>query len=84
MEGDRLISKNTKKGDDIKAKPKEILGLCTTVALETLHRDVERVLQEYEEDHRRNKYINCDYFEQTFSFSWMSNVYFDMTLTFMS
>lgn len=57
MEGDRLTSKNTK--EDVKAKPKEILGLSTTVALDTLHRDVERVLQEYEEDHRRNKYSHC-------------------------
>lgn len=69
MEGDRLTSKNTKESDDVRAKPKEILGLSTTVALDTLHRDVERVLQEYEEDHRRNKYSNCDYVEQT---NWYS------------
>ncbi|XP_032688054.1 transmembrane protein 94 isoform X2 [Odontomachus brunneus] len=55
MEGDRLTSKNTKEDDDVKAKSKETLGLSTIVALDILHRDVERVLQEYQEDHRKNK-----------------------------
>lgn len=69
MEGDRLTSKNTKEDDDVKAKSKETLGLSTMVALDILYRDVERVLQEYEEDHRKNKYSNCDYLERTDSCS---------------
>lgn len=56
MEGDRLIGcKDTKREENAEAKPKETLGLTTTVALDTLHRDVRRVLQEYEEDHRKTK-----------------------------
>jgi len=55
MEGERLTSKDTNKDEDAEAKPKEALGLTTAIALATLHRDVRRVLQEYEEDHRRNK-----------------------------
>lgn len=55
MEGDRLASKDSKKDEDVEASPKENLGLTTTAALETLYRDVNRVLQEYEVDHKRNK-----------------------------
>lgn len=55
MEGERLTGKDAKIDENARAKPKETLGLTTTVALDTLHRDVKRVLQEYEEDHRRNK-----------------------------
>lgn len=55
MEGDRLTGKDTKEDEDVEVNPKEILGLTTTIALDTLHRDVKRVLQEYEEDHRKNK-----------------------------
>ena len=38
-----------------KAKLKENRGLTTTVALEILHRDIGRVLDEYENESRRNK-----------------------------
>lgn len=56
MENDRLSSKDTKKDGRAEAnKPKRVLGLTTTIALDTLHRDVGRVLQEYEEDYKRNK-----------------------------
>ncbi|KAL6424026.1 hypothetical protein ACFW04_009732 [Cataglyphis niger] len=56
MENDRLSSNDTKKDGRAEAnKPKRVLGLTTTIALDTLHRDVGRVLQEYEEDYRRNK-----------------------------
>jgi len=55
MEDERLIGKDTKTDENTEAKPKETLGLNTTVALDTLHRDVRRVLQEYEEEHRKNK-----------------------------
>ncbi|KAL0110556.1 hypothetical protein PUN28_013866 [Cardiocondyla obscurior] len=55
METDRLTGKNTKSDDNAKSKLKENLGLTTKVALDTLHRDVKRVLQEYKEDRRRNK-----------------------------
>ncbi|XP_050461662.1 transmembrane protein 94 isoform X2 [Cataglyphis hispanica] len=56
MENDRLNSNDTKKDGRAEAnKPKRVLGLTTTIALDTLHRDVGRVLQEYEEDYRRNK-----------------------------
>ncbi|XP_020292489.1 transmembrane protein 94 isoform X2 [Pseudomyrmex gracilis] len=54
MEDERLTSKDTEE-DKCGDKPKEILGLTTRAALNTLHRDVKRVLQEYEEDHRKNK-----------------------------
>lgn len=54
MENDGLSGKDTKE-DNVEAKPKEVLGLTTKVALDTLHRDVGRILQEYEEDRRRNK-----------------------------
>lgn len=55
MEGDRLIGKDTKEAETAEERTKEALGLTTAVALDTLHRDVKRVLQEYEEEHRRNK-----------------------------
>ncbi|EZA54621.1 transmembrane protein 94 isoform X2 [Ooceraea biroi] len=55
MEGDRLTGKDMKDAETTEARPKETLGLTTAVALDTLHRDVKRVLQEYEEEHRRNK-----------------------------
>ncbi|XP_070172573.1 transmembrane protein 94 isoform X4 [Polyergus mexicanus] len=55
MEKDRLSGKDTKKDGNAEAKSKKVLGLTTTIALDTLHRDVGRVLQEYEEDYRRNK-----------------------------
>lgn len=55
MEDERLVNKDTKGNECAGDKPKEILGLTTRAALDTLHRDVKRVLQEYEEDHRRNK-----------------------------
>ncbi|XP_024872113.1 transmembrane protein 94 isoform X2 [Temnothorax curvispinosus] len=58
MESERLTGRDTKRHDEsTEAKPKETLGslgLTTAVALDTLHRDVTRVLQEYEEDRRRN------------------------------
>lgn len=55
MENDRLSGKDTKKDGNVEAKAKKILGLTTAMALNTLHRDVGRVLQEYEEDYRKNK-----------------------------
>jgi hypothetical protein len=55
MEGDRLTSKNRKKTENTKARLKDILGLTTAAALNTLHRDVRRVLQEYEEEHKKNE-----------------------------
>jgi len=55
MESDRLTSKNTKKTENIKTRFKDTPGLTTTAALDTLHRDVRRVLQEYEEEHKRNE-----------------------------
>lgn len=55
MESERLTGKDTKRNESAEAKPKKTLGLTTTIALDTLHRDVRRVLQEYEEDRRRNK-----------------------------
>lgn len=58
MENERLSGKDTREDNvegNVEAKPKKVLGLTTKVALDTLHRDVGRVLQEYEEDHRRNK-----------------------------
>lgn len=55
MEGDRLIGKNTQEDKDIETNSKEILGLSTMVALDILHRDIKRVLQDYEEDFKRNK-----------------------------
>lgn len=67
MEDERLINKDTRE-DKCGDKPKEILGLTTRAALDTLHRDVKHVLQEYEEDHRKNKYYleqsNSDYLKQ--------------------
>ena len=56
MENERLSGKDTREDNvegNVEAKPKKVLGLTTKVALDTLHRDVGRVLQEYEEDHRR-------------------------------
>lgn len=53
MENDRLSGKNTK--ENVEAKRKKVLGLTTSMALDTLHRDVGRILQEYEEDYRKNK-----------------------------
>ncbi|CAL1678432.1 unnamed protein product [Lasius platythorax] len=58
MENERLSGKDTREDNvegNVEAKSKKVLGLITKVALDTLHRDVGRVLQEYEEDHRRNK-----------------------------
>lgn len=54
MENERSTGRDAKR-DEYEAKLKDTLGLTTTVALDTLHRDVRRVLQEYEEDRRRNK-----------------------------
>ena len=51
-----------KKADEnSKSEPKEILGLTTSAALELLQRDIKRVLDEYEEECRRNKY---DFFQK--------------------
>lgn len=55
MEDDRLTGPDTKEDENVEAKSKKILGLTTTTALNILHRDVKRVLQEYQEDYRRNK-----------------------------
>lgn len=38
------------------ARPKENRGLTTAMALEILHRDIGRVLDEYEDECRKNKY----------------------------
>ncbi|XP_033214958.1 transmembrane protein 94 isoform X2 [Belonocnema kinseyi] len=51
MEGDQA-----KKADEnSKTEPKESLGLTTSAALEILQRDIKRVLDEYEEECRKNK-----------------------------
>jgi len=55
MEGNLLTGKDTKKTENTRARLKNTPGLTTTAALNTLHRDVRRVLQEYEEEHKKNK-----------------------------
>lgn len=55
MERERSTCRDTKRDESADDKPKKTLGLTTTVALDTLHRDVRRVLQEYQEDRGRNK-----------------------------
>lgn len=52
MEGDQA----KKTDENSKSEPKESLGLTTSAALEILQRDIKRVLDEYEEECRKNKY----------------------------
>ena len=53
MDGGR--AKGSSKPNENINKSEEPLGLNTKIALETLQRDVRRVLQEYEGEYRRNK-----------------------------
>ncbi|XP_068983961.1 transmembrane protein 94 isoform X1 [Bombus flavifrons] len=55
MDGDRAKDNTSKPSENVKNKSTEPLGLSTKIALETLQRDIRRVLQEYEEEYRRNK-----------------------------
>ncbi|XP_076391108.1 transmembrane protein 94-like protein l(2)k05819 isoform X1 [Megachile rotundata] len=55
MDGDGVKDNTSKTSENPNNKFEEPLGLTTNVALETLQRDIKRVLQEYEEDCRRNK-----------------------------
>lgn len=54
MDGGRAKG-NSKPHENITNKSEEPLGLSTKIALKTLQRDVRRVLQEYEEEYKRNK-----------------------------
>lgn len=54
MDGGRAKG-SSKPNENITNKSEEPLGLSTRIALETLQRDVKRVLQEYEEEYKRNK-----------------------------
>nr|XP_012144918.1 PREDICTED: uncharacterized protein KIAA0195 isoform X3 [Megachile rotundata] len=55
MDGDGVKDNTSKTSENPNNKFEEPLGLTTNIALETLQRDIKRVLQEYEEDCRRNK-----------------------------
>ncbi|XP_076235188.1 transmembrane protein 94-like protein l(2)k05819 isoform X2 [Calliopsis andreniformis] len=55
MDGDQVKDTTLKTSENANNKPVESLGLTTRIALETLQRDIKRVLQEYEEDCKRNK-----------------------------
>nr|XP_031837359.1 transmembrane protein 94 isoform X1 [Nomia melanderi]XP_031837360.1 transmembrane protein 94 isoform X1 [Nomia melanderi]XP_031837361.1 transmembrane protein 94 isoform X1 [Nomia melanderi]XP_031837362.1 transmembrane protein 94 isoform X1 [Nomia melanderi]XP_031837363.1 transmembrane protein 94 isoform X1 [Nomia melanderi] len=55
MVGDQAKDHSSKTSENTNNKFTESLGLTTRIALETLQRDIKRVLQEYEEDCRRNK-----------------------------
>lgn len=52
-QGDCIDNKDTK--DETKF---ENLGLTTSQALEILQKDIKRVIEEYEKDNRKNKYVN--------------------------
>lgn len=59
MEGDR---RNVDIGIEMEMEKnpnysKEKLGLTTTEALEILGRDIRRIVEEYEVDYKRNRYI---------------------------
>ncbi|XP_076171841.1 transmembrane protein 94-like protein l(2)k05819 isoform X5 [Ptiloglossa arizonensis] len=55
MDGDQVKDSTSKTKENTNNKSTEPLGLTTKVALEILQRDIKRVLQEYEEDCRKNK-----------------------------
>ncbi|CAK9834103.1 Transmembrane protein 94 [Anthophora retusa] len=55
MDGDQAKDNTSKPTENPNNKSEEPLGLSTEIALETLECDIKRVLQEYEEDYRRNK-----------------------------
>lgn len=55
MDGDRAKDNASKTSENPNNKFEEPLGLSTNTALETLQRDIKRVLQEYEEECKRNK-----------------------------
>lgn len=55
MDSDRTKDNSSKTSENLNNKPMEPLGLATRVALEILQRDIKRVLQEYEEEYKRNK-----------------------------
>ncbi|XP_029032729.1 transmembrane protein 94 isoform X6 [Osmia bicornis bicornis] len=55
MDSDRAKDNASKTSENPNNKFEEPLGLSTNTALETLQRDIKRVLQEYEEECKRNK-----------------------------
>lgn len=55
MDGDQGKDSPSKPTENINTKSAKPLGLSTRIALEILQRDVKRVLQEYEEEYKRNK-----------------------------
>lgn len=55
MDGDQGKDTPSKPTENINTKSAKPLGLSTRIALEILQRDVKRVLQEYEEEYKRNK-----------------------------
>lgn len=55
MDGDQEKDTPSKPTENINTKSAKPLGLSTRIALEILQRDVKRVLQEYEEEYKRNK-----------------------------
>ncbi|XP_076621551.1 transmembrane protein 94-like protein l(2)k05819 isoform X4 [Colletes latitarsis] len=55
MDGDQVKDNASKTTENTNNKSAEPLGLTTKSALETLQRDIKRVLQEYKEDYRKNK-----------------------------
>ncbi|XP_053975201.1 transmembrane protein 94 isoform X2 [Hylaeus volcanicus] len=55
MDSDQAKDNTSKTKENTNNKSAEPLGLTTKIALETLQRDIKRVLQEYEEDYRKHK-----------------------------
>ncbi|XP_053996554.1 transmembrane protein 94 isoform X3 [Hylaeus anthracinus] len=55
MDSDQAKDNTSKTKEKTNNKSAEPLGLTTKIALETLQRDIKRVLQEYEEDYRKHK-----------------------------
>ncbi|XP_015590634.1 transmembrane protein 94 isoform X3 [Cephus cinctus] len=55
MEGDHCKNYIPRTEEEVKTNTKQDLGLTTATALEILHRDIKRVLDEYEEDCKKNK-----------------------------
>lgn len=57
MGGNEAEGDIPKGGTQPQAKPKENRGLATAEALEILHRDIGRVLDDYEDQCRKKKYF---------------------------
>ncbi|CAL7933066.1 unnamed protein product [Xylocopa violacea] len=55
MDGNQAKDGTSKLRENANDRSEEPLGLSTKVALETLQRDIRRVLEEYEEDFKKNK-----------------------------